>query len=82
MADGIISGDQRGTGDAKTYGADVAPTGPVQDMWAYDPIAGTFPPLERDASPEDFTGGTGGAGLGGMAEPQEDGGDRYERRGF
>ena len=80
MADGIISGDQRGTGDAKTYGADVAPTGPVQDMWAYDPIAGSV--HDRTASAADFTGGDSGIGLGGMAEPMEDGGDRYERRGF
>ena len=66
---------------SQQYGSEVAPNGPVQDMWAYDDIAGTFPPRERDAPPSDFTGGTGGGGLGGVAEPM-DGGDRYERIGF
>jgi hypothetical protein len=75
MADTITT-DQIGDGDNRTYGADIGPTG-GQDMWAYTPLAGTFPPMERNASPAGFTGGTGG-----MAEPPPPGGDRYERRGF
>lgn len=51
------------------YGSEVAPNGPVQDMAAFDPIAGTFPPQERNAPQAGFTGGMGGAGLGGQAEP-------------
>jgi hypothetical protein len=90
MADGIITSDQIGAGDTKTYGADIGPTG-GQDMWQFDPIAGIFPPQERNASPAAFTGGMGGAGLGGMAEPFPPGGVSpenaepgtvYERRGF
>lgn len=64
------------------YGSEVGPKGPQQDMWAFDGIAGTFPPNERDASPDVFTGGTGGVGLGGQAEPPPPGGDRYDRIGF
>lgn len=73
------------------YGCEVQPAGPVQDMFAIDAIAGTFPPQERSAQPADFTGGMGGQGLGGMAEPLYPDGDKgpstmphtvYERRGF
>jgi len=38
-------------------------------MSAFDPIAGTFPPNERSASPAVFGAGMAGAGLGGEAEP-------------
>lgn len=80
-----VTSDQIGSGDNRTYGADIAPTG-GQDMWQIDPIAGSFPPNARDASPAAFTGGTGGAGLGGQAEPMAPGGEMggtvYERRGF
>jgi hypothetical protein len=79
MADDIITSDQIGEGDSKTYGADIGPTG-GQDMWQIDTIAGTV--HDRDASPAEFTGGDSGRGLGGMAEPMAPGGDRYERRGF
>jgi hypothetical protein len=83
---GQITSDQIGEGDGKTYGADIGPQG-GQDMFAYDPIAGTFPPMERSASPASFTGGMGGAGLGGQAEPFPPGGGGqdgtlYEKRGF
>jgi hypothetical protein len=37
-------------------------------MWAFDDIAGIFPPRERNAPQGDFTGGMGGTGLGGEAE--------------
>jgi hypothetical protein len=50
------------------YGAEIGPNGPQQDMWAFDDIAGVFPPRERNAPQGDFTGGMGGAGLGGEAE--------------
>jgi len=85
-----LTSDQIGQGDSKTYGADIGPSG-GQDMWQFDPIAGTFPPQERNAAPDTFTGGMGGAGLGGQAEPfppegvTPDGGipgTVYQRRGF
>ena len=87
---GIVSGDIIGAGDSTTYGADIGPQG-GQDMWLFDPIAGTFPPTEYHAPPGAFTGGTGGAGLGGVAEPMPPEGITpaggipgtvYERRGF
>jgi hypothetical protein len=81
-----ITTDQIGAGDNTLYGADVAPNGPVEDMFAIEPIAGQFPAQERSASPGEFTGGTGGAGLGGQAEPMSPGGEQggtvYQRRGF
>lgn len=48
------------------YGSEVEPNGPVQDMEMIDTIAGSV--MDRTASPAAFTGGTGGAGLGGTAE--------------
>jgi hypothetical protein len=73
-----------------TYGGEIGPSGFQQDMWAHDPIAGTFPPQERSADPGSFTGGMGGGGIGGQAEPMEPGGvsqpgapnSVYERRGY
>jgi hypothetical protein len=50
------------------YGAEVPPNGPQQDMWAFDDIAGVFPPREREDPPNDFTGGIGPMGIGGQAE--------------
>lgn len=50
-----------------SYGAEVRPMGPLQDMEAIDTIAGSV--HTRDASPASFTGGMGGRGMGGMAEP-------------
>jgi hypothetical protein len=72
------------------YGGEIAPLPPHQNMFAIDPIAGQFPPQERNASPAAFTGGMGGQGLGGQAEPMTPGGEDddglpgtlYERRGF
>jgi hypothetical protein len=87
---GIVTSDQIGEGDGKTYGADIGPAG-GQDMWAFDAIAGIFPPQERSASAASFTGGMGGEGLGGQAEPlPPEGitptagipGTVYQRRGF
>lgn len=49
------------------YGSEVQPNGPVQNMEEIDTLAGSV--MDRDASPAAFTGGTGGAGLGGTAEP-------------
>lgn len=48
------------------YGSEVAPQGPVQDMWAIDTIAGSV--HDRDSSPAETTGGDTGSGLGGVAE--------------
>lgn len=86
MTDGYITSDQIGAGDDTVYGADVAPNAPVQDMWAFDLLAGQAS-AGRDADPGAYTGGTGGAGLGGEAEPMGPGGTGpggtvYERRGF
>ena len=64
------------------YGCEVGPNGPQQDMWAFDDIAGIFPPRERDEAPNNFTGGMGGQGLGGVAETPPEGDTRYERIGF
>jgi hypothetical protein len=85
--DGIITADRIGAGDTTLYGADVAPTDPVQDMYAFDPIVGSFPDAQSAADPGSFTGGTGGGGLGGNAEGMSPGGvgpdgALYERRGF
>lgn len=85
--DGTITSDRIGAGDNTLYGADISPNGPVQDMYAFDPIAGDFPPAENGADPGIFTGGTGGGGLGGSAEGMSPGGVGpgaafYERRGF
>ncbi|MGH2443959.1 MAG: hypothetical protein ACRDFX_12460 [Chloroflexota bacterium] len=84
--DGLITADQIGAGDDTVYGADVAPTAPVQPMWQYDAIGGRLPAPDRDASPASFTGGAGGGGLGGNAEPMSGGGELggtvYQRRGF
>ncbi len=71
---GLITTDQIGVPPSAVVGADIAPLGPVQDMWAFDGIAGVFPPRERDAPPGDFSGGTGGGGLGGSAEGLSPGG--------
>lgn len=81
-----ITSDLIGQPDSATLGADIAPTG-GQDMWGCDVIAGAYPDQGRAASPATFTGGTGGAGLGGMAEGLAPGGTGpdgtlYERRGF
>ena len=62
------------------YGSEVAPEGPVQDMWQIDVLAGTV--HDRTASPAEFTGGDTGSGLGGQAETPPEGGTRYERIGF
>lgn len=50
-----------------SYGAEVRPMGPLQDMEAIDTIAGSV--HTRDDSPSAFTGGSSNRGLGGMAEP-------------
>jgi len=49
------------------YGSEVAPNDPRQDMSAIDTVAGSV--HDRDAGPGEFTGGSTGAGLGGVAEP-------------
>ena len=49
-----------------TYGSEIAPNGPQQDMWQIDTIAGSV--HDRDSSPGEATGGDTGAGLGGQAE--------------
>jgi hypothetical protein len=68
-----------------TYGSEVPPQGPQQDMWAFDDIAGVFPTRERETPPDDFTGGTGPSGIGGQAEGLDDStgpSDRKDRVGF
>ena len=53
------------TGQSGQYGAEVMPNGPLQDMFAsVDTIAGGV--HTRDDAPSAFTGGTTGAGLGGV----------------
>jgi hypothetical protein len=49
------------------YGCQIEPAGPLQDMAAIDVLAGAV--NDRTASPAVFTGGMGGRGLGGLAEP-------------
>jgi hypothetical protein len=94
MADPLITpsvgenagGDQIGQTSGPTYGGEIGPQGYQQDMWQLDHIVGVFPPMDKGAAPGDFTGGTGGGGLGGQAEPMEPGGEMnstvYERRGY
>jgi hypothetical protein len=48
-----------------TYGSQVGPNPPTQDMYRADVLAGTA--HDRTASPSEFTGGNGGQGLGGEA---------------
>jgi hypothetical protein len=73
MADGYVS-----DGGAKpipgqsvsdgSFGSEVHPRGYLQDMESsIDLIAGSV--HDRDAGPGEFTGGMGGTGLGGVAEP-------------
>jgi hypothetical protein len=64
-----------------TYGSEVAPNPPVDDMYAIDQLAGQFD-ADRDSSPASFTGGMGGAGLGGTAEPAPEGGPMKQRIGY
>lgn len=63
------------------YGSEVAPQPPVDDMYAIDQLAGQFD-ADRDSSPAAFGGGTGGAGLGGQAEPPPEGGIFKQRIGY
>ncbi len=49
------------------YGSEVEPNDPIQDMSKIDTLAGAV--ADRDSSPATFTGGMGGMGLGGQAEP-------------
>lgn len=66
------------------YGSEVAPAGPVQDMWQIDTIVGG-PVDDRAGDQADFTGASGPAGLhglGGQAEEPPAGGTHYDRIGF
>jgi len=63
------------------YGSEVAPNGPVDDMYAIDLLTGQQN-ADRDSAPAQFTGGMGGHGLGGQAEPPPPGGIFYERIGY
>lgn len=85
MADGQITSDQIGDSTGGPYGAEIGPMGGA-DMWAYDTIVGG-PTKDRTAAPDQFTGGTGGGGIGGTAEGLAPGGTGpdgtlLERRGF
>lgn len=63
------------------YGSEVAPLPPVDDMYAIDTLAGQTD-ADRDSSQASFTGGMGGGGLGGTAEPAPEGGVFKQRIGF
>lgn len=63
------------------YGSEVGPQPPQDDMYAIDVLTGQQN-ADINTSPAQFTGGTGGAGLGGSAEPAPEGGIRHERIGY
>jgi len=66
-----------------TYGSEVQPNPPQQDMFEVDTIVGTVG--DRSSDQAQFTGGAGPSGehgLGGQAEPPPEGGTVYERIGF
>jgi hypothetical protein len=63
------------------YGSEVGPLPPQDDMYAIDVLAGQTG-ADISTSPSQFTGGTGGAGLGGSAEPAPEGGPMKDRIGY
>lgn len=63
------------------YGSEVGPQPPQDDMYAIDVLMGQTD-ADRSSSPSAFTGGTGGAGLGGTAEPAPEGGIFKDRIGY
>lgn len=63
------------------YGSEVGPNPPQQDMTELDVLAGQVA-ADRTNDPASYGGGTGGAGLGGVAEPAPEGGTMYDRIGF